>query len=149
MKPNLRDVHFFNEHWPADTFKGCGVRGWWLRLLNALRWRLELRVNWHAMHILSEKNLVNVYQARTEWQRDHLPPPTRTFVEAPYTATTVQEPTPTRALVATPAETSEVISRLMANPRSRRYAHSRREYRMYDLDPVLGEPDAENTKASN
>lgn len=138
----IRDIRLFGRSWTPETFAGLGWRGWWLNVLNGLRWRLEVRVQWHAQYLLKSRLGTDVDRLWEEWKRD-LYPPTRMFTDRDV---------PMHPEGAAPAtvlggvkKTNDTIARLIANPRSKRYANGRRRFVMYDLEAVEEQPNAENT----
>jgi hypothetical protein len=135
VKKQIQNIHLYGEAWTPEYFKQFGVRGWWIRLLNRLRWSLELRVNWHVMVVLgraTDQDLSqmriseqqNLYTPSYEIKENYVPPYARPQSESVPRARTTAE------------ETNAVLARLIAPSRSKRYAKSRNSRPVYEMEAL-------------
>lgn len=139
----IRNIRLFGQSWAPEYFRKCGWRGWWLRALNVIRWRLEVRVQWHAQYLLKSRLGENVDTLWADWQKDVLPP-TRTFADRDVLMHPPIAPDNATKLGSV-HDTNQMIARLTAHPRSKRYAYGRRRFTMYDVEPTGESTDAEDT----
>ncbi len=51
-----RDVIYYGRPIPETVFLGHGVRGWFVLLLNYVRWKIQRWTEYHAMIILAKKS---------------------------------------------------------------------------------------------
>lgn len=112
---NLWDVRIGTETYPPELFKENGLRGWWVRVLNAIRVRVELRCEYHAALLID--------MPRTK--------------ELPLDALTQSETSSIQPLPAHLKDTS--LNRYIATGRARRYARGRRTFSVFNNEAATYE----------
>jgi hypothetical protein len=143
MKKQIQNIHLYGEAWTPEYFKQFGVRGWWIRFLNRLRWSLELRVNWHVMVVLGQATDRDLSQMQVGLQEQYVPTyEIKDNFGKPYAPPT-SESTPRARTTA--EETNRVLARFLAPSRSKRYASSRHRRPVYEAE-LLEMPDGGNEK---
>jgi hypothetical protein len=140
----ISDIRLFGRAWSHDLFRKRGWRGRWLLLLNAIRWRLEVRVQWHAEYLLKSQFGDDLHALYTDWRKE-LDPPTRVLPARDEPMHPLPAPDATTKLGSV-QETQGSLARLIAGRRARRYTHGRRRYTMYDLEPATEEQDIDNAE---
>ena len=134
---NLLNIRLYGHEWEPAYFQHKGLRGWWLRTLNTLRYWLELKVQWHTLYILSKIAGADVDDIRAQFKAD----------QHKQTDTWFEERGAANLALATPhdlmhrssealadEQTREMLARMTElNSRARRYTHGRRRFAVYDM----------------
>lgn len=146
---NLYRIRYYGHRYDPREFKVKGWRGWWIWLLNELRFKLELRVMRQVLVFQAKRlgNIVDLNAALDTFESD-------VRAVRQHVATTAAKPAPahtgsvlghTKELRQAKVEslrdiTARVMNNYAADPRQRRYALGRRHRVMMEADtPSLQE----------
>jgi hypothetical protein len=144
---NLHWIRCYGKQFNPEDFKGRGLRGWWVRVLNRLRFLLERRVVCHTLILLASDTVGDLADHNAivnEVERDTQPKRTR-FAErrVRFTVPSTGSIDGHRQLlkdpgrIENPKETTErVMQNYAADPRQRRYAMGRTERIMMEAETI-------------
>lgn len=137
---NFYKIRIYGYEYDPDFFKKSGWRGWWVRVLNRLRFSLEMRCNYNAMLILSEKQGFDTQKIARQVMQDQ-----QKVVDYIRKSKDLQD-----LSAATPAQllknsetvqerTKQTLARLTASGRSRRYRSARLTRPIYEAEVYTNE----------
>jgi hypothetical protein len=130
---NSYDVRVYGMTYTPDFFKKYGWRGWWVRVLNAIRYHAELRCRYHALTILGKVSGADPEYLEAQMQMEERQAPSllrEIFRPSTATSTPSVEPPLTEKTV------TAQFSRYTAQGRSRRYRGARRTFSLYESEVI-------------
>lgn len=151
---NLHRIRFYSKQIDPEIFKNKGWRGWWIRVLNRVRFWIECRVIYHVMvhqaGVLG-KDVVDVNAAITAFEQEEKQEAARlSFKQTRSRATSVptggsiEHHLKATKKVEHPSQTTErILERYAADPRTQRYAWSRNRHILMEAETNENNP--ENT----
>lgn len=138
MRRNLFNIELYGREWEPDYFRGKGVRGWWLRLLNRLRFALELRVQWHTLYILGRIQGADLDSLRQQFEADTAKQVDQWQVERGAYRLERASPEELKEVFykqekSVEQKTIEMLARLTELKRARRYRSGPRTFKVYEV----------------
>lgn len=153
---NIELIRCYGARFDPENFRGKGVRGWWIRCLNRLRFWVECRVIYHVLIMQAKRfgELADLNAVLREYQEDvqraketHFKQP-RVKPAPPANASVeghLKEMHRQGALESPRELTARILARYAADTRSRRYAHARGRYVIYETEETVDAADAAET----
>lgn len=146
---NFRNIRIYGHEYEPEYFKGAGIRGWWLRVLNRVRLSLELRCQFHAMMLLGKRLGVDTERLGQQVRKDQskVVDWIRKSKEFQNLATAVDV---SKQAESVSEVTSKSLARLTAQGRSKRYRYGRGTFPIYEAEAYPNGPEgSENARTTD
>jgi hypothetical protein len=143
---NYRRIRCYGNYYEPERFQNHGLRGWWIRVLNAVRFWLECKVVFHVLKVdmdklgdlVDKKKVVDQFTADVEAEkaqqfRESRRPSVPTTGSAEGHLKEIRKP---GAVTHPSVLTEQTLKRYAADPRSRRYALGRNSYTIMEAEPT-------------
>lgn len=143
----VRFIRCYGAKFSPEDFKGKGLRGWWIRVLNSLRFYLECRVIYHVLRFQSEKfgdlvdrnAVMQMYEDDVQATKTHIKQerPRQTSATNASVEGHIKEMHRQGAHESPREQTARILERYAADPRSRRYASARGRYVIQEAESTV------------